>query len=112
MTTTYRTAPQYDVPMTAGTKTTSSWYRWFQDTDMGTPPSSELPVNVGASPFIYSATMKGSVIVQGGAVSSIQISRSGTFHTTGVTQGLLNMAANDQLKIVFTSPPTLVFLPS
>jgi hypothetical protein len=112
----YRSAPTFDqdilAPNPNNAKTTASWYRWFQDIDLGVPPSSELPVTVGASPFIYTASLKGGAIVNGGTVTSILISRSGTFYATGLTQGLFTLAANDQLQVVYTGAPTMVFLPS
>jgi hypothetical protein len=111
-----RSAPTYDqdilTPNPKDAKTSSSWYRWFQDIDLGVPPSSELPVTVGASPFIYSPTQKGAVIVNGGTVTSILISRSGTFYATGLTQGLFYLAANDRLQVVFSAAPSMVFLPA
>jgi hypothetical protein len=110
--TVYRTAPTYDLPLTDGKNTHAAWYRWFQNVDLGIPPSSEIPIALGASPFIYSPKMKGGVIVSGGTVSNILISRSGTFYSTGVTGGLFNLAANDQLKVVYSVAPQMVFLPS
>lgn len=108
----YRTAPTYDQPMVIGDKTSSVYYRWFQDLDVGSPPSSETPVTVGASPFTYSPKVKGNLIVSGGTVTNVLISRSGTFYSTGATQGLFNLAANDQIQIVYSGLPTAVFLPT
>jgi hypothetical protein len=111
-----RSAPTFDqdilAPNPNNARTTSAWYRWFQDVDLGVPPSSELPITVGASPFIYTAAQKGGVIVNGGTVTSISVSRSGTFYATGLTQGLTYVAANDQLRVVYTGAPTMVFLPA
>ena len=112
----YRSTPTYDqdilVPNKDNLKTTSSWYRWFQDVDLGVPPSSEILITVGASPFIYQPSTKGGVIVSGGTVTSILISRSGTFYATGLTQGLFTLAANDRLQVVFTAAPQMVFMPT
>jgi hypothetical protein len=112
----YRSAPTYDqdiiTPIPSNAKTSAAYYRWFQDIDLGVPPSSELPITVGASPFIYSPSMKGAVIVSGGTVTSIQLSRSGTFYLTGQTQGLFMLAANDRLQVMYTGAPTMVFLPA
>jgi hypothetical protein len=112
----FRSAPTYDQDIltqnTSNAKTTSSWYRWFQDIELGVPPTSESPITVGASPFIYSPTRTGNVIVSGGTVSNIMISRSGTFYSTGQTAGSFSLAANDQIQVVYTAVPLMVFLPS
>jgi hypothetical protein len=107
----YRTTPTYELPVTVGKNMHTAWWRFFQDTDSGAPPSSELKVTVVASPFIYSAPMKGNLIISGGSVGSILISRSGTFYLTGQTQGLINLAQNDQVKIIHSASPSLVFFP-
>lgn len=108
----YRTAPTYDQPLLISEKTSAVYYRWFQDIDLGSPPSSETPITPIASPFVYSPKMKGVVIVNGGTVSSIQISRSGTFYATGQMSGAFTLAANDQLKVIYSTAPSMVFLPS
>jgi hypothetical protein len=112
----YRSAPTYDQdilsPNKSGEKTTSSWYRWFQDIDLGVPPSSEIPITVGSSPFTFSPKMKGGVIVSGGTVTSISIARAGPSYPTGQTQGLFTLAANDLLQVSFSVVPTMVFMPA
>jgi hypothetical protein len=110
--TTYRSTPTYEQPISDGKNTTAAWYRWFQNVDIGIPPSNELPITLGASPFIYSPKMKGGIIVSGGTVSDVQISRSGKFYSTGATGGLFHVAANDQLKVVYSVAPSMVFLPT
>lgn len=108
----YRTTPTYEQPLTSRENTTSVYWRWFQDIELGAPPSSELAVTAHASPFIYSAPFRGNLVVSGGAVTSIQYSRSGTFYNTGLTSGMFHVSQNDQLKIVFTAIPNLVFAPT
>lgn len=111
--TVFRTAPRFEIPLTVGDKTHTAWYRWFQNTDLGIPPSSELPVTATASPFIYAPSQKGSLLVSGGTVTKIEYSRTrGTFYDTGQTAGAIAMSANDQVRITYSGAPTLVFLPS
>ena len=108
----YRTTPTYEQPFTVNDNMAASWWRWFQDTDLGAPPSGEIAVNPVASPYIYSAAQKGNLIVSGGTVTSIQFSRTpNVFYVTGQTSGMFNLCANDQVKIVYSSPPTLTFVP-
>lgn len=108
----YRTTPTYDTPLIVGDKTHAAYYRWFQDIDLGSPPSSETPITVAGSPFIYSPKSKGVVIVNGGTVSAIALSRSGTFYPTGQTSGAFALAANDQIQVAFSGVPNMVFLPA
>lgn len=108
----FRTTPTYDLPLTVGKNTHVAWWRWFQDIDLGAPPSSELPITLSGSPFTYSAKMKGNLIVNGGSVSLIEFSRTkGTYYTTGQTAGMFNLAANDLLRVTYSSPPTVTFVP-
>ena len=108
--TVYRQAPRYEQPLMIDKNTSSWWYRWFQDTDTGTPPSSELAVSVTASPFIYTAPSKGILIVNGGTVSNVSLTRVGTY-MTGQTQGLFSLSLGDRLTITYSVIPTLTFVP-
>lgn len=111
--TVFRTAPTYDLPITVGNKTHAAWYRWFQNIDLGIPPSSEVMVTPTASPFTYSPKVKGMLIVSAGTVSRIDYSRTpGVFYNTGQTAGVFTMSANDQIKITYSGVPTVVFMPS
>jgi hypothetical protein len=108
----YRQVPTFDQPLRTGEVTTASWYRYFQAHDLGQPPSAEKAITGIASPFIYTAPHKGNLIVSGGTVSGISYSRSGTFYSTGQTSGVFNLALGDQLKIVFSVVPTVIFAPT
>lgn len=109
----YRQAPKYEQPLSDGKDTSSWWYRFFQASDVGVPPSGESSVTVTASPFTYSAPRKGSVIVTGGTVSAIAFSRTPpTFYTTGQTTGMFPVNQFDRLKVTYSAKPTIVFVPS
>lgn len=108
----YRTTPNYDQPLTIKDKISTSWWRFFSDTDTGVPPSSETVITPTGSPFTYSAKLKGNVIVTGGTVTGIAIARSGTFYSTGEITGQYNLCANDQLQVTYSSPPTMVLFPT
>jgi hypothetical protein len=109
----FRQVPTYTVPLSKGENTTSAWYRYLQQNELGTPPSSEVAVTVTASPFVYTAPKKGFVIVTGGTVSLITFSRTtGTFYNTGQTSGTFPVASNDQLKVTYSVlPTTFIFVP-
>lgn len=111
MSTQYRNVPTYEQPIIVGKNTSSAWYRYLQQNELGTPPLAENAVTPTPSPFIYTAPRKGFLIVQGGTVSVVQFSRSGTFHTTGQTQGIFPLDQFDQLKITYSVTPTLTWVP-
>ena len=85
---------------------TRQWYLYFQGAD----PAPVSPVTVTASPFLYTPSDVGSVVVQGGTVSLIEIVRKGTSVNTGVTAGVIPIARGDQLRITYTVLPTVTFL--
>src|SRR5271168_5385712 len=112
MTVQFRQPPTYTESLIKGSNTNSSWYRYFQQTELGTPPSAEVAVTVTGSPFTYTAPRKGFVLVTGGTVSIIAFSRTaGTFYTTGETTGVFPVALNDQLRVTYSGLPTFIFVP-
>jgi hypothetical protein len=112
--TVFRSSPTYDtVLVDSSGNTNKSFYRWIQDTDIGTPPSTEIPVKVSASPFVYQPPKKGYVLVSGGSVSVIEFSRTpGIFYITGMTTGMFSVNANDSLRVTYSSMPLVVLIPS
>lgn len=105
--------PTFNVPLTKGEKTTKDWYFFFAGLYSGIAPAAVMPLTVTASPFTYSPTVKGSVIVNGGTVSQIQFSRDGTnFYTTGQASGMFTLNAADRLVVTYTVPPTITFVPT
>lgn len=106
----FRRVPTYEQPLTIQERNSSYWYRFFQDSDTGRPPTAEASITVTASPFTYTAPRKGFVIVNGGTVSIIAFSRSGTFYTTGQTTGTFTVAQGDQLKVTYSGLPTMTFV--
>jgi hypothetical protein len=106
----FQTCPAYEQPLTKSGSTQSVWYRFFQGLYQGTPPAAEMTVSVTASPFVYTATQKGFMIVRAGTVSAIQFTRTVTT-LTGLTAGLFPLSQGDQLTVTYTGLPTLVFVP-
>ncbi len=105
--------PNYPVPLEKGGNTTKDWYFFWSGLFRGLPPAAEVAVTLGASPYIYSAPVRGSVIINGGTVSAVAFSRDGvTFYTTGQTAGMFALNASDQLRITYTVLPTVTFVPS
>jgi hypothetical protein len=112
MTKQYRTPPTYTQQLIYGNNMHAAWYRFFQALQLGIPPQAEIAITVTASPFTYSATMAGFVIVHGGTVSQISFSRtSGTSYVTGQTSGTFPVSAGDSLIVTYSSAPTVTMVP-
>ncbi len=108
----YLTLPNYRQSLIDKTQTSSPWYKYFSALFVGKPPGAESTVTIGTSPYTYTATQRGFLIVQGGTVSLVQWSRGGvTNHTTGVTQGCFPLSQGDSLIITYTGAPNLTFAP-
>jgi hypothetical protein len=109
----FNLVPTYQVPLIMERQTTRDWYFFFTGLFRGLPPENESPVVLDASPATFSAPRKGSVIVQGGTVSSIQFSRNGVdFYDVGAVAGMFTVNAADVLRITYSSVPTVVFVPT
>lgn len=108
----FLTLPNYRQALADKGNTSSPWYKFFSGLFTGKPPSAEVTVTVGTSPYTYTATQRGFLIVQGGTVSLIQWSRGGVAnHTTGQTQGCFPVSAGDSLIITYTGAPNVTFVP-
>ena len=89
------------------------WFFFFTGLYTGLAPQAENPVVLGASPFVYTNNVKGTVIISGGTVSAVDFSRDGTnYYTTGQTAGMFTLNAQDFLRITYTVPPTTTFVPT
>lgn len=103
----FSTLPTYET-----WKGSSVWYRFFQGLFKGTPPASETGITLTTSPMTFTTNQRGFVLVQGGSVSLVQISRGGiSNHTTGATQGAFPLSAGDSLVMTYTGNPVLTFFP-
>ncbi len=104
--------PNYPTPLADGKHTQKDWYFFWAGLYNGLPPAAEVAVTPGVSPYIYSAPVRGSLIITGGTVSAIDFSRDGiTFYSVGQTSGMFLLCATDQLRITYTVVPTVTFVP-
>lgn len=106
----WREVPTYTTPVSEKGNTTTSYYRFLHDINIGNPPAAEASITVGASPFSYTAPRGGVVIVYGGSVSVVSFTRVGTY-TTGQTQGMFTLGAGDILTVTYSGAPTMTFAP-
>jgi hypothetical protein len=67
-------------------------------------------IAVGASPYTYQSLFDGAVIVSGGTVSAMAISRDNTTFYT-VTNNMIPVSRLDYVKITYSAAPTAVLLP-
>lgn len=105
--------PNYPTPLITGGQTTKDWYFYFAGLFNGLPPANVDEVTSGTSPYTYTAPVKGFMLVTGGTVSLIEFSRDGvTFYDTGQISGSFTLNAADQLRITYSGPPTLVWVPT
>lgn len=112
MTVQYRTPPNYVEPLIEGNNTSSAYYRFFQDLDIGIPPSAEVTVIPTGSPFTYTPPMSGHagfMLITGGTVSKVQIMRESA-HDTGMTSGIFPLSIGDQLIVTYSGAPTMVYI--
>jgi hypothetical protein len=92
--------------------TSRTWYGYFSGLFRGQPTGLPSSITVGPSPFNYSAPSGGTVLIQGGTVSLVQISRDGVSnYTTGQTQGAIPVSFQDTLIITYSVAPTMTFVP-
>jgi hypothetical protein len=87
-----------------------SWWQFFNLLAPLTPVK-ESSVAVTASPFSYTSQANGHVLVTGGTVSSITLTRVSA-HPTGLTTGLIPVGNKDVVTVTYTGLPTMTFIPS
>lgn len=104
--------PTFDQELQSRNKTAAPWYRFFQGLYKGIPPATEVSIIPSQSPFTYTTSQRGFLIVQGGTVSLVQLSRGGNVnHTTGQTQGVFPLSAGDSAVVTYSVTPNLTFFP-
>jgi hypothetical protein len=78
-------------------------------------PSSNVtpaaPVTVTASPFVYTAALRGVLFISGGGIKNLEFSRDSgvTWYPTGSFYGCFFVAAADQLRVTYATAPSIVF---
>jgi hypothetical protein len=69
-------------------------------------------ISPGGSPFTYTASHAGFVVVAGGTVTSVAIVRQGTSTATGLADSIFPMSRGDQLVVGYNvNAPTMTFIP-
>lgn len=113
------TVGQFPVPstpfITDDRTVTLPWFYFLQNqyhrtggAAAGTPPA---PVPLGPTPFSYTAATAGSLIVSGGGVKRLTLTRRAVTVLTGSFYGSFPMSAGDVVAIDYIGAPTITFMP-
>lgn len=89
----------------------SFWYQWAVRISQLSAERPIASVSVGASPFTYTSSTIGNLLVSGGTVSGVVLGRSGVSVTCKEDQ-FIPMAANDTVTVTYSVLPTVTFVPS
>ena len=107
--------PSINVPMVDEKGFISrSWYQFlvflWNNTQRGAvTPHEETP---GASPWTYTMDITGELLIFGGSVQQITLSRDGAnFYDVGLTSGPVSAVLGDQIKITYTAVPRVIHFP-
>ncbi|TGB34395.1 hypothetical protein [Burkholderia thailandensis] len=69
-------------------------------------------ITVGASPFSYTATSAGTVVISGGTVSAVTLKRgTPAAISVGETGGVVPVSAGDIVTVTYSAAPTMDFVP-
>jgi hypothetical protein len=103
--------PTYTEPLETSKSTTRGWYTFWMGIFQGQPVGAPIGIVPGVSPFSYVASIGGSVIVSGGTISKVEVSRDGmTFYVTGQTSGMFPVSQGDTLRTTYSVVPTMTFI--
>lgn len=99
----------------AGGLMDKDWYRFmvslYNAATNGLPQPVET-LTLGASPFDYTAVIRGQLNIAGGTVSAVELSRDRTnFFSAGLTAGFVQMDAGDVARVTYSVAPTLTYFP-
>lgn len=88
---------------------TTAWLQFFAAlVALPTPIDTQT---LGVTPFVYTASHPGHLLVKGGTVSAITIIRGRTTIITGVTSGFVPLCQDDQVSVAFSVTPSVFFFP-
>ena len=101
-------------PNTGVTTFDKSWSAFFQAiaAQLTAKPGAVAAATVSASPFAYTASANGTVVVSGGTVTDMTLTRGTAVTDLGATGSLAPMSAGDVLTITYTAAPAVTFVPT
>lgn len=109
----FNSIPVYPVSLMDGGKTAAPWYFFWQGLFKGLAPGAVIPTAPTASPYTFTASVKGFMLITAGTVSLVEFSRDGvTFYSYGTTSGQFALNSADRLRVTYTVAPTMTFVPT
>lgn len=92
----------------------TTWMRFFASLFGGSPAAiTPADLSNAASPFSYTASAQGFLVVQGGTVSQITLTRARVANLDmGVIAGPIPMDNGDVVTITYTVAPNVTFIPT
>lgn len=91
---------------------TTVWQRFFNALNSASQPIQTVPIAPVISPFKFTASSTGALMVSGGTVTSISLTRGVTTIPTGQTSGNIPMSNGDIVSIAFSVAPNIAFVPA
>jgi hypothetical protein len=113
----YPVSPTSPIPMGAGNLlqvvyTVAPTMTFTPDNRQVLQQTSPVAVTATGSPYVYTASAPGALLVTGGTVSAIALSVNGTtFYPCGVTSGAIPVQSGTLVRITYSVAPTLEFMP-
>jgi len=69
-----------------------------------------VSVTLNGSPFIYTATSDGYVVVKGGTVTKLEYGRGGFYTDIGSLNSITTVSSGDTFRITYAALPTMTFI--
>jgi len=103
--------PPTQVPLTVDGKPVNQiWSLFFTALVSGAAPI--VVIDPGASPFGYTAPFPGNVLISGGTVGSLSLTRARITLPLPMTSGFIPMAQGDVLAVTYSGAPQMWFIPN
>lgn len=88
---------------------TTFWQRFFNA--LVSAPGPIVSVTVDPSPFMYTAGAPGTLVISGGTISAVDLSRNTASISLGTSRSI-SMANGDGVTITYSVMPTVSFIPA
>lgn len=104
------TVPNSNQPLTDGKGfVTQVWQRFFGA--LVEPAAAISAVAVSASPTSFTAAGSGTVVISGGTISAVTLTRAGSVVSFGTTR-VVPVANGDLVTVTYSVAPTISFIPT
>lgn len=105
--------PGTDVPMVdLKTGAVTAIWRLFFASLVAKPSAISLVTITGGSPFSYQPNIAGHLLIVGGTVSNVQLTRARVTISLGLGSQFYPMGLGDVIEITYSAPPDVYFVPN